>query len=223
MKKNKNAKIKPYGTGGDLSYQILGKSPAAILKEGKVQMKKAKKLTEKKLYIIYNLALIGLTDNQIASSLNISQNSWKKWKVKYALYAILEKARVEATGNVVSAVYKAAIGYSHEETNVLANRIKQFDAFGKLESEHTEPILVKTVKHHPPDMKAALKWLSVRYPEIWGDKQTVELKGEMTVRNLDLSDYTDDELHMMEKVGLKAIGRKEKNIEDAQIIQTSSN
>ena len=220
----KKKKIKGISEMRNADYAILGKSPMEILKGAKNTSTKKIVLTEKLIYIIYNLALIGLTDIQIRTAMSIHAFVWNKWKDTYHLYTVLDKARLEATGKVISAVYQAAVGFSHEETSVLANRIKQFDSFGKLESEHTEPLIVKTVKHYPPDMKAALKWLSVRYPDIWGDKQTLELKGELTVKNLDLSDYSDAELKMLEKAGITAMERKEKNIiEEAHIIQTSSN
>jgi hypothetical protein len=160
---------------------------------------------------VFFLSLLGATDAQIALAFDVSINTIDNWKrTKTDFLKALKDGKIEADAKVASSLYQSAIGYSHEDCVILTNRKKLFDDKGKVIEEFTEPLIVKTVKHYPPNVKAAIKWLSARQPAIWGDK--VEVKGKLEVSHkLDLSEFSNEELIVLNRLGLK----QGKNIEDA--------
>lgn len=80
---------------------------------------------------------------------------------------LIREDRDIADLNVVSALYKRAIGYDYEETvqKVMVGKD------GAAMPTHVE----KRKRHVPADTLAALAWLRNRRPEDWRDKKEVEL------------------------------------------------
>ena len=108
---------------------------------------------------VYKLCLLGATNREIADFLHITESKFKSWVDKYpTLYKAMRKGKMEADSKVAEALYKRAIGYSHEE-----EKIFQYEGI---------PVVVPTRKHYPPDTTAALTWLRLRQREKWTEVKT---------------------------------------------------
>jgi hypothetical protein len=124
---------------------------------------------------------------------------WKKTKPEFK--QAMDKGKMIADAKVSHSLYLAAIGYSHPDTVILTNRVKKFNEKGKVIKEWTEPLIVPTTKCYPPNVQAAIKWLSARQPAVWGNK--IEVKGKFSVQhNLDLSQFNNEELETLVKFGI---------------------
>lgn len=159
------------------------------------------------------LSLMGATDTQMAQCWGVSTRIVEKWKrEKPEFLASIKKGKMTADAKVSHSLYLAAIGYSHPDEVIMANKIREFDPeTGKLVREYTEPLRVKTTKNYPPNVTAAIKWLQARQPEVWGHK--VQIGGTINHNHkLDLSKYTMEELELLNRLGLQ---QRNPDIEDA--------
>ena len=111
----------------------------------------------------YKLGLLGATDKQLAEFFEVDEATINRWKVEHEGFCkSLKAAKGDADGKVAESLYKRALGYSHPEDKV-------FIYYGK-------PVVVKTIKHHPPDTVAAIFWLKNRAKEVWREKQVWEFE-----------------------------------------------
>lgn len=158
---------------------------------------------------VFFMSLLGATDVQIAQTFGVGVSTLEGWKrTKPEFLESMKKGKIQADAKVVHSLYLAAIGYSHPDQVVLSNKIKKFDEKGRVISEYTEPLIVKTIKSYPPNVNAAIKWLQARQPDVWGKK----LKLEGTVEHnhkLDLSGFTEQELEVLKKLNRKSTGEIE--------------
>ena len=51
----------------------------------------------------------------------------------------------------------------------------------------SEPVYAPYTKHYPPDTKAALRWLRNRQPDVWRDRQEVNVTGTLQHRLLQMT------------------------------------
>lgn len=158
---------------------------------------------------VFFMSLLGATDVQIAQTFGVGVSTLEGWKrTKPEFLESMKRGKMQADAKVVHSLYLAAIGYSHPDQVVLSNKIKKFDEKGRVISEYTEPLIVKTIKSYPPNVNAAIKWLQARQPDVWGKK----LKLEGTVEHnhkLDLSGFTEQELEVLKKLNRKSTGEIE--------------
>lgn len=105
----------------------------------------------------------GLTDEQIASNLNISKTTLYKYKKQHTeLNELLKKGKKKADFEVENALFKKAIGYTYEE--VTKEEVENPET-GKKELK-----VVKVVtKHVAPDVGAIIFWLKNRKSKDWKD------------------------------------------------------
>jgi hypothetical protein len=151
----------------------------------------------------YFLALLGLTDLEISTALDINPMTLTLWKRdKKDFKAALLRGRAEADTKVASSLYKSALGYSHPDTVILTNRVKEYDEKGRVTKEWTEPLLVPIVKRYPPNVQAAIHWLSTRHPDKWSATRKVQVSGHVTVEKINMQDFTEEELKLLEKIGI---------------------
>jgi hypothetical protein len=150
---------------------------------------------------VFFMSLLGATDVQMAQVFGVASNTLEMWKkTKPDFLESMRKGKIIADSNVSNSLYLAAVGYSHPDEVIVPNRIKEFQD-GKLVSEHTEIIRVKTIKNYPPNVAAAVKWLSSRQPDLWGHK--LEIKGKVAhTHKLDLSMFNMTELKTLAKIGI---------------------
>lgn len=148
----------------------------------------------------YQLALLGLTDQQIADIWEVSVKTIDYWKKKrYDFRKALREGRDLANAKVVDSLYQRAIGYSHPET--------KFFRVGKGKKAYIKQI--QTIKHYPPDANAALKILGIRQRTQWADVQQVEhlINADLKITYLtkQISDpkrFTNAELKTALKLGI---------------------
>ena len=125
---------------------------------------------------VYKLALLGATDKDMAEVLEVSNLVFEYWKrTKKEFLDAINKGKMEADAKVAHALYRRAIGYHHEETVVISNKVVEYNRETKTRKEYTEPILVPVMKYYPPDTAACNKWLSIRQRKTWADVQKHEL------------------------------------------------
>lgn len=127
-----------------------------------------------KLYnqLAWSLASKGYTNEEIYTTLGISQRTYERWLAKYPEFkANIRDGRDLATAQVERALFNRAIGFKSKETE----RIQKIDEEGNL---FTIKITTKE-KTMAPDTAAATFWLKNRDSDHWKERVEVE-KGEST-------------------------------------------
>lgn len=121
----------------------------------------------------YRLAILGLTDAQVAAAFDVSERQLNNWKKKYPeLLQSLNNGKLPADGNVTLSLYQRANGFTHDEeiVRVLAN--------GTV-------VRVTVKKRYPPDTTACIFWLKNRQRELWRDvEHTLPLDAQENAREL---------------------------------------
>lgn len=171
----------------------------------------------------YELALLGMTDVEIATEMDIDRSTLNAWKVKHPLfYEALKEGKTDADAKVVNALYKNAIGYETYEVVVHNNKVKEFNEFGKVIKEYYESKLVKVPKRVLPETKAQIKWLSARQPETWANEKHVKVRNQLNIsiqnNAIDFSEISNDELEVIKKLGLMQDNSKTEDGE-AEVIE----
>lgn len=119
------------------------------------------------LILLQGWARDGLTNEQIAQNIGISEHTLYEWVKKYPQFAqTLKKTKDIVDKEVENALYKSAMGYDYEE--ITEQRRYNKDT-GKYEMVVTE----RKVKHQPPNTASIIFWLKNRKPDIWKDKQEI--------------------------------------------------
>lgn len=164
--------------------------------------------------MIFFLALLGLTEEQMGQVLHVNSKVILNWRNKHPSFneAIL-KGKEEADARVAHSLYQAAIGYKCKKKTVLTNRVKEYDKRGRVIKEWTEPLIVETEEQLPPNVTAAVKWLQARQPERWSDRIKIEAKFNVD-HNLDLTEFSVEELEMLNKLSEKR--RSTNEVEQAE-------
>lgn len=146
----------------------------------------------------YKLAMLGLTDKQMAEFWGLQVQVIDYWKQqKEDFRAALKRGKIEADAEVAIALHKKACGYDYEEELIFKNKA------GEITGRQT----VK--KHQPADSWAALKWLAIRQRENWAEVLKTEFKvsGTFDVRYLsqelqDIKSFSTETLETALKLGI---------------------
>jgi hypothetical protein len=113
----------------------------------------------------FKLALLGLTDAQMADCLDIAESTFHKWKKDYPLFSeSINKAKNEADSEIVNSLYHRAKGMKVKETRMNGG------------GDEETPSYTEVTKELPPDTAAAFIWLKNR--QGWKDKQEHDHSGE---------------------------------------------
>lgn len=119
-------------------------------------------LEKENLILLEGWARDGLTDDQIAKNMGISESTFYAWKNKYSeISESIKKGKDVVDYQVENALLKRALGYKTSETKV------------KTENGVTTETVI-TVKEIPPDTGAAAFWLKNRRPDKWREKPANE-------------------------------------------------
>ena len=119
---------------------------------------------------VYRLALLGASRIQIADFFEVSTATITYWVQRREDFAqALKKGKIHADSKVAEALYQRALGYSHPDTHIMTNRVKEYDADGNIIKEYSEPLIIPITKHYAPDTQACLKWLQLRQKENWSE------------------------------------------------------
>lgn len=118
-------------------------------------------IAEEGLLKIEGWARDGLTDEQIAHNIGIATGTLYEWKNRFPeIDEALKKGKEVVDIQVENALLKRALGYSYEETKVIA------ETDGRKRVERVQ-------KHVLPDVTAQIFWLKNRRPDKWRDKHEV--------------------------------------------------
>lgn len=127
------------------------------------------------------LALLGLTDAQIAEAFAVTHQTLINWQNgNVAFFEALNAGRVLADAHVAEGLFKRAVGMTIYEDRLAYQDGKQ--------------IVTKVAKQIPPDPGAAAMWLGSRQRKLWSrEASTLPVD---TGNNLEkpLADLSDDEL-----------------------------
>lgn len=153
-------------------------------------------LKPESLLLLEAWARDGLTDEQIAEKMKIGTTTFYRWKNEHReIWEALKKGKEVVDVEVENALLKRALGYS--TTEVTRERALNPET-GKVELVVTKAV----TKEVPPDTTAQIFWLKNRRPDLWRDKQNVELSGEVasnpfagltTEQLIKLADAGDDD------------------------------
>lgn len=106
----------------------------------------------------------GFTDAELAETLGICVSTLNLWKRKHPEFSeSLKRGKAMADAQVARSLFQLAAGYSHPAEKVFHHQGK--------------PLVVKYIRHYPPNVTACIFWLKNRQPGHWRDVHPVELVG----------------------------------------------
>lgn len=123
------------------------------------------------------LALLGLTDAEIAEFFGVSEQTINNWKHDFpAFFESLCAGRVVADANVADSLYRRATGEMVEIEKIVRNR------------QTGEAAVIKVKSYIPGEAGAAMNWLKNRRRKDWQDKTNVEHSGVLEVASKEQRD-----------------------------------
>ena len=136
----------------------------------------------------------GLTDKQIAEEkIGITERTLTNWKDRFSsIFSALKKGKEIVDVQVENALLKRALGYTYTETTKERGVNPET---GKVELITTKVVTKEVV----PDTTAQIFWLKNRRPDLWRDKQSMELSGE--VKNNPFAGLTTEQLIKLADAG----------------------
>lgn len=131
----------------------------------------------------YKLALLKLTDDEIASFFEVARSTLDMWDHAHPEFSDARaRGKVAADVDVAVKLRERAMGYSYKATKI-------FMPAGAL-----APVYAEYTEHIPPDTQAASLWLRNRHPDKWKDRTEHEITGDLNVhRVLAEAPLTEDE------------------------------
>lgn len=127
----------------------------------------------------YKLCLLGHTDAELAAFFEVSEATINNWKIDFPSFLeSIKKGKEISDGEVVQALYKSALGYSHPDVD-----IKVIDG---------QIVETELTKHHPPNPTSMIFWLKNRQSGKWRDKQVTEHEGGITVETKSIASIFDE-------------------------------
>jgi hypothetical protein len=113
---------------------------------------------------VYRLALLGLTDEEIASFFEVDARTLYRWDIDHPEFCQSRaRGKIPADAHVAAKLYHRALGYSHEAVKIF------------MPAGASAPVYAKYQEHYAPDTQAAQLWLNNRQPGRWKDRRHVEL------------------------------------------------
>jgi len=143
--------------------------------------------------MVYQMALLGLTDQQMADIIGVDRSAFSAWKVnKPEFLEALSEGKTIADAKVAESLYKCATGYEYEEEAV--------------SSYKGVPQAITVKKYKGPEAWAAYRWLSTRQSDVWKDTTKVDVKNvNFNLTKIDLTGLSFEELALAEKIGIKSL------------------
>jgi hypothetical protein len=131
------------------------------LKRGKRSGGRPTKYDERFCKIVTRFAKLGLTNEQMAKTLDIALATFKNWMTSHPEFlAALKEGREVADANVVQSLYERAMGYEHDAVKILLDK--------------GTPVIVPYRERYPPDATALIFWLRNRRPDLWRNNPSPE-------------------------------------------------
>lgn len=120
--------------------------------------------------MVRKLALLGLTDKEIAEFFGVTERTLNNWKNEYpAFFQSLSEGKTIADAEVADSLYKRATG-----EHVIVEKAYRNKTTGEVE-------IVKITQFIPGESGAAKLWLTNRRRQNWSDSQNVNLTGTLDV------------------------------------------
>jgi hypothetical protein len=117
------------------------------------------------------LALLGLTENEMADAFNVNVGTLIEWKARHKEFReAIERGGVQADAHIAESLYHRGLGYQHEAVKIF------------MPAGVAAPVYAPYTAHYPPDTQAASLWLRNRQPRKWRDKHEVEHMGSIEAR-----------------------------------------
>ena len=117
-------------------------------------------LTEEGLIQLEGWARDGLTDEQIAENMGIGYSTLQAWKSRFQdIQDALKKGKEVVDRQVENALLKRALGFYYTE-----------------DIATPKGDVVEVTRYEKPDVTAAIFWLKNRKPDIWRNKESVDIK-----------------------------------------------
>jgi hypothetical protein len=116
---------------------------------------------------VENMAMLGLTQVQMAGMLGIGLKTLERWMKAYPRFRrAVKRGKAEYDGKVARSLFERATGYNHPDT--------KFMVVSQGKNVPAEIQAVEYTKHVPPDITAMIFWLKNRQPELWRDVHQVD-------------------------------------------------
>lgn len=107
----------------------------------------------------YKLAMLGMTDEQIAEFFETSIPTYYAWQKAHPEFLkAITRGKVPADAETAVSLYKRANGYSHEAVKIF------------MPAGASQPVYAPYIEHFPPDTAAASLWLRNRQKALWRDR-----------------------------------------------------
>lgn len=117
---------------------------------------------KKKLKIIKDLSSKNVPQQKIAGELGISLKTLQKLKNRHPDFAIaFKKGKSEMKDNLISTIYKKAMGFEHEEVQTLVEKV----------GGRNKQKIVKNKKYYPPDLNSAKYLLIIKFGRDYNEKK----------------------------------------------------
>lgn len=112
----------------------------------------------------YRLAMLGLTDEEMAQFFGVILTSMYRWDDKHPTFRERRiEGKILADAEIAVKLHHRARGYSHPDVHI-----------SNYQGAITETPIEK---HYPPDTQAATWWLKNRQRDKWRDKVDIEASG----------------------------------------------
>lgn len=118
----------------------------------------------------------GATDKDIYITLNISEDSFYRYKKEHSEFSEALKENKEFSDfRVENSLNKNANGYEYEEEVVVMKKEIIYNENGKKQKEMVYPVKVSLRKYKEAETKAQQFWLQNRKPKDWRNQAEVNL------------------------------------------------
>ena len=151
---------------------------------------------------VYELSLLGLTDKEIITQLEVPTATYEYWVRNIPEFKeARDLGKQQADAKVVRALYKKATGFEQKE-------IVAFPYKGTV-------VTKEITKYYPPTHQAAIFWLCNRQSQLWNNSHYIkhEHSGSLLHKHtqIDLSDMSMTELKALQKLGISQMVEQAKN------------
>jgi hypothetical protein len=120
----------------------------------------------------YKLALLGLTDLEIAEQFGISELTLNRWKAEYPQFCkSLNDGKVPADAEMAASMYKRGLGFEYPAVKIFAPP-----------TPGAAPVYAPYMAYQPGDVGAQKSWLFNRQGMRWKDRQQVDVGGTIERR-----------------------------------------
>lgn len=150
----------------------------------------------------FGLALLGLTDIQMAAEMGVHPRTFDYWKrTNEEFLNKLNEGKIVADMRVVQGFYLNCLDRWVEEEEVHIYKGK--------------PVVVKRQKFIPGDKWAQSKWLSLRQRAMWSESQRIEITNtNISLTKIDVGNLSVEELRLLQSIGMKALAQGNQDEEE---------